>query len=123
MIKIILLVFISELFAATGHFLFKKSTNTMEFRSLGSLDAKLLFIKTVISKPAVWLGMLSIAIGLVIWIFALAGGDLSVVYPLSSVEYILVLFSAHFLLGEKIDRMKMAGTILVMLGIVLITMS
>ena len=95
----------------------------MEFRSLGSLDAKLLFIKTVISKPAVWLGMLSIAIGLVIWIFTLAGGDLSVVYPLSSVEYILVLFSAHFLLGEKIDRMKMAGTILVMLGIVLITMS
>jgi len=63
------------------------------------------------------------AIGLVIWLIALAQADLSIVFPIGSLQYILVLFLAHILLGEKIDRMKFIGTFLVVFGIILITIS
>mgnify|MGYP003393333398 CR=1 FL=1 len=123
MIKIILLVLLSELWTSAGHFLFKKSTNAVEFHSLRTLDSKIQFLRNIISKPTIWAGILSITIGLVIWIIALADGDLSVVYPLNSMSYIIILFSAHFFLGEKIDKMKVLGTFLVILGIIFITMS
>lgn len=123
MVKIILLVFLAELWTSAGNLLFKKSTNAIEFHSLRTLGANIRFFKNVILRPTLWLGMVSIAIGLAIWIAALAAGDLSVVYPMGSMAYIIILFSAHFFLGEKIDRMKLTGTFLVALGIVFITMS
>jgi drug/metabolite transporter (DMT)-like permease len=123
MIKTVLLVMIAELWASTGHFLFKKSANALGPESLRTLKAQVRFIRNVTAKPAIWAGMLCIAIGLIIWIFALAGGDLSLVYPLSSIEYIIVLFYARFLLNERIDAMKLAGTLLVAFGIIFITMS
>jgi len=60
---------------------------------------------------------------LIIWLMALAQGDLSLVYPLGSIQFILILFSAHIFLNEKIDKMKLIGTFLVVLGIVFITIS
>jgi uncharacterized membrane protein len=62
-------------------------------------------------------------LGLAVWIIALAQGDLSIVFCLGSMQYVLILFGAHFFLGEKIDRMKLMGTLLVAFGIILITLS
>jgi uncharacterized membrane protein len=58
-----------------------------------------------------------------LWLIALAQGDLSLVFPIGSIQYIFVLFSAHIFLNEKIDRMKLIGTFLVVAGIILITIS
>lgn len=113
MIKIILLVLLSEVFTAIGQILFKKTTNALESYSL----------RDVLTKPSIWIGLFSIAISLAIWLMALAEGDLSLVYPIGSLQFILVLFSAHIFLNEKIDKMKFVGTLLVVFGIILITIS
>ena len=63
------------------------------------------------------------AIGLVVWLLAIAQGNLSLVFPIGSLQYILILFLAHKFLGEKIDRMKLIGTLFVMAGIVLMSVS
>ena len=110
MIKIILLVLLSEVFTAIGQVFFKKTTNALEPYSLGG----------VLRKPSIWIGLVSMAIGLAIWLMALAEGDLSLVYPIGSLQFILILFSAHIFLNEKIDKMKFLGTLLVVFGIVLI---
>ena len=54
---------------------------------------------------------------------ALAQADLSFVFPVGSIQYIFVLFGTSIFLGEKIDRMKLTGTLLVITGIILITLS
>jgi len=123
MLKTLALVIISELWTSAGHLLLKKSTNAVEYHSLRTTASKLRFLRNVIAKPTLWLGLGGIALGLVIWLLALSGGDLSVVYPMSSVAYIIVLFAAHFFLGERIDRMKLLGTFLVILSILFLTMS
>jgi uncharacterized membrane protein len=123
MIKILVLVLLAEIVAAVGQVLFKKSTNTLERYSLRGLRAHTRFLTEVLAKPSIWAGILSMAVGLVIWLIALAQGDLSVVFSIGSLQYILILFSAHVFLGEKIDAMKVTGTLLVVLGIMLITIS
>lgn len=123
MIKIVFLVLVAEIFTAIGQILFKKSTNTLGLYSLRGADARVRFLKDVLWKPSIWFGFFSMALGLVVWLIALAEGNLSLVYSIGSLQYILILFLAHILLGEKIDKMKFIGTFLVVFGIILITIS
>lgn len=120
MIKIILLVLFSEMLVAAGQILFKKSINTIERYSLRGAGFKIRFLGEVISKPGIWGGLFFMVIGLVVWLFALAQGELSLVFSLGSIQYILILVLAHIYLNEKIDKVKLVGTLLVIAGIVLI---
>jgi drug/metabolite transporter (DMT)-like permease len=123
MIKLIILVIIAELFTAAGQMLLKATANSAEPRSLRSIEGHAGLLKDVFRKPALWAAFPAMAAGLVLWIVALAQGDLSLVFSLGSLQYIVILFGAHFLLGERIDRMKFIGTFLVVFGIVLISLS
>ena len=123
MIKIILLVLAAEVVTAVGHLLFKKTTNMVETYDLRKAGNRFRFLKDVFAKPSIWLGLAACAAGLIIWLMALAEGDLSLVYPLGSVQFVLILFSAHIFLNEKIDKMKLLGTFLIVLGIIFITIS
>lgn len=120
MIKIVLLVLLAEVFTAIGQVLFKKTTNALGPYSLSGVNTQFRFLNDVLTKPSIWIGLISMAISLVIWLMALAEGDLSLVYPIGSLQFILILFSAHIFLNEKIDKMKLLGTLLVVFGIVLI---
>ena len=100
MVKIILLVLAAEIITAIGHLLFKKTTNMMEAYDLRKIDNHFRFLRDVFAKPSIWLGLAACAAGLIIWLMALAQGDLSLVYPLGSIQFILILFSAHVFLDE-----------------------
>lgn len=124
MIKTILIVLCAEIVTAVGQVLFKISTNSArEGHDLGAIGHHLDFLKDVLSKPALWGGLIAMAAGLGIWVVALAGAELSIVFSLGSMQYVLILVLAHVILGEKIDVMKTTGTLLVILGIILIAFS
>jgi drug/metabolite transporter (DMT)-like permease len=123
MIKILILVIAAEAWTAIGQILFKKSTNSLELHSLRGAGNFTRFIKGILARPMIWIGSLSMSVGLVVWLMALAQADLSLVFSIGSLQYIMILVLAHFLLGEKIDKMKLAGTFLVVAGIILITIS
>ena len=123
MIKIVLLVLMAEIFGAVGQTLFKKSTNTIDVHSLKDVGTIVRFLLEILTKPYIWVGFLCISGGLVMWLIALAQGDLSLVYPISSMQYILILISAHVFLQERVDVMKLIGTFLVVVGIILVAIS
>ena len=123
MVKIIFLVLLSEAITVIGQILFKKSTNTIGVYNLRSRRDRIRFLSEIFTRPYLWLGLLTMVIGLIVWLLAIAQGDLSLVFSIGSLQYILILYLAHIFLGEKVDRMKVIGTALVVVGIVLITMS
>ena len=123
MLKTVILILFAEMWHAVGQIFFKKGTNSLEVRSLRGIGANIVFLKNIAAKPAVWFGFGSMAVGFLIWLTALAGADLSIVSPLGSMQYILVLISAHFFLGEKINLPKLIGTLLIVAGVALVTMS
>ena len=123
MIKIILLVLLSEAITVIGQILFKKSTNTIGVYNLRDKSDRMRFISEIFTKPSLWLGIMVMVMGLIVWLFAIAQGNLSLVFPIGSLQYIMILFLAHKFLGEKIDKMKLIGTLLVMMGIVFMSAS
>ena len=98
MIKLIMLVILAEIFTAIGQVLLKKSANAADSYDLRRMDAHVRFLRDVLTNPALWGAFLAMAVGLILWIVALAQGDLSLVFPLGSLQYILILFGAHFFL-------------------------
>ena len=122
-VKVILLILLSEIWNVIGHILFKMSTNTVGTGSLRGVPGHVGYIRNLLTKNVIWIGFVFQVLCVATWLVALAQADLSFVFPIGSVQYILILVGAHIFLGEKIDRMKLTGTILVIAGIVLITLS
>lgn len=123
MIKIIFLVFIAEALTVVGQIMLKKTANNLNTYNLREVKAHVRLMKDVLVQPSIWIGFFMMGLGLMAWLLALAQGDLSLVFSLGSMQYLLILFLAHYFLGEKIDSMKAVGTLLVIAGIVLIAMS
>jgi drug/metabolite transporter (DMT)-like permease len=59
----------------------------------------------------------------VIFVSALRGGELSVLYPMVSLGYIWVTLNSRIFLKEPINRFKLAGVSFIVLGIILIGIS
>ena len=121
--RVILLILLSEALNVTGQIFFKKSTNTVEAGSMRGVSGHVKYIQNVLTKNSIWIGFSFQVLCVATWIIALAQADLSFVFPIGSIQYIFVLFGTYIFLGEKIDRMKLTGTFLVIAGIVLITLS
>ncbi|MDD5436702.1 MAG: EamA family transporter [Candidatus Omnitrophica bacterium] len=122
-VTVVLLVLLSEIWNVVGNIFFKKSINTIEAGKMRGLAGHVGYFKRVLAEKYIWLGFGFQVLCVATWILALAQADLSLVFPLGSVQYLLILVGAHFFLGEKIDRMKLVGTLLVFGGIILITVS
>ncbi len=122
MIKIILLIALSAALGSVGQVFFKKGVSCLEVPHMGHAGSYARFLRGVLGTPLVWLGFIAIAAGLVIWLIALAQTQLSVAFPIDSLQYVFILITARIFLGEKLDKMKLAGTVLVIAGICLISM-
>ncbi len=120
---IVLLVLSTEAFNTFGQYSFKKTAGNLHKPRLSDPKSVWLFFRRVFVSPWVWLGLTVMTLGLIVWLMALSQGELSLVYPLGSLQYILVLFTARFFLKERVDKSRVVGTILVVLGIILITVS
>lgn len=123
MIRTVFLILLVEIWNTAGQIFFKKSANTVSIQSLRGVRSHMVFLGELLKKRYVWLGGACMLAGLVIWFIALAGADLSVVSPLGSMQYILILVTAHFFLGERMTFAKVSGTLAIVAGIILITLS
>lgn len=123
MLKTILLVVVAEILATLAQILFKKSANLLDTYELHKLKGHTTFIHDVLSERRIWMGLVAMAASLIVWIFALASAELSIVFSLGSMQYILILFTARYFLGEKIDLPKLAGTLMVIAGITVVIIS
>lgn len=103
------LVISATLLGAFGPILLKKAS-----------AKKLSKISALIKNYYLFVGVALYALGTILFIPALKGGDLSILYPFVSLSYIWVsLLSVRFL-GEKMNKYKWAGVVFIILGVTLI---
>ena len=81
----------------------------------------LMTVMKMLLLPNVLLGLLFYTVGTVFWLIALSKIELSVAYPMLSLGYILLMILSYFLLNETITIYKIAGTLLVIVGVTLIS--
>ena len=123
MLKILILILISELWITVGQICFKKSSDLLNLESVDLKEWLKDLIRVLFSSPILIIGIVSMFAGLFFWLVALKVGDLSVVYSFRSMQFVFVLFASYLFLGEKIDTMKVMGTLLITVGIVFIVIS
>ncbi|MDA0988087.1 MAG: EamA family transporter [Chloroflexi bacterium] len=84
-------------------------------------------LRTSSRRGFLWFGLSGIASasGVTLLYFALSNAPLVVVSPVVAINPLITLTLAHFFLHklEKISRMTIMGTVLVVLGVVIITVS
>ena len=122
-VKVILLILLAEVWSVVGQILFKKGTNAIDAGRIRGVAGHVGYLQMALVNNSIWLGFGLQVLCVATWLVALAQADLSFVFPIGSMQYIFILIGAHIFLGEKIDRMKVIGTLLVVGGIILIAMS
>jgi len=105
------LVILGTLVGAFGPILLKKAS-----------ARKLSKISSLIKNYYLFGGVSLYGLGTVLFIPALKGGDLSVLYPFVSLAYIWVSLLSVKFLGEKMNKYKWFGITLIILGVTFIGM-
>src|SRR3989338_5862710 len=102
----IMLVISATLVGAFGPILLKKAS-----------ARRLSQITSLMTNYYLFGGVALYAFGTVLFIPALRGGELSVLYPFVSLSYIWVSILSMRFLGEKMNRMKRLGAILIIIRV------
>jgi multidrug transporter EmrE-like cation transporter len=102
-------LFTSIAFGITGQLLMKSTmsgTNTGFFA--GSFPLQLLFALSIYS------------IGVANWIVALRQVKLSIAYPLTSLNYVGILFGSYYFFDEQISVTRIIGVVAIFIGVLLV---
>ena len=103
---------ISVVLAAAAQLFLKLGTTQETSASLFNLAA--------LSSPWVWLGILSMLLSLVSWLYALRSVPLLIAFNLAAATHVIVPIASWILLGERIPSVRWLGILIVTLGVFVI---
>jgi multidrug transporter EmrE-like cation transporter len=115
-------ILIAVLTGATGQILLKRG-----MASIGALTLTLNQLGGILwrigTNPYVVVGLTVYVCGTVFWLAALSRVDLSYAYPFASLSYVVMLAASWLLFNENITLVRLLGTLIVGLGVYLISQS
>lgn len=109
----------SAVFVVSGHLLIKAGLNTLPVAVSGEGMAVRLLHGVL--QPEVLSGLFIYLLGTVCWMRTVSLKEISFVYPLSSINYVLVVAASTMLFHEMISARRAGGVLLIVLGTVLMT--
>jgi multidrug transporter EmrE-like cation transporter len=118
--NVLLLIFISVGLGVFGQLSMKKGMN-----SIGAIGLKNVFsteIFSIVSQRFVFLGIVLYVFSSMIWLVILSQEELSFVYPLISVGYIITAILSKFLFNESLTFFRFFGILLICSGVYLIVL-
>jgi len=115
-------ILISVLASAIGQVLLKKGMGSMGPLTL-TMDQLGGVLWRIATAPYVIIGLAIYAAGTVFWLVALSRADLSYAYPFASLQYAVMLGASWRLFDEHITAWRLLGTLVISLGVLLISRS
>ncbi len=112
--EIILLTLIASFIISLAQLSFKRSIKRID--RINDLFA-------LVMNKGFMAGLFAYAIGLVLYLKALSGADLSLVYPVFASTFIFVAILSTILLKENLNWKRMAGIMLIFIGIVVVALA
>jgi drug/metabolite transporter (DMT)-like permease len=107
----------SSIFVVFGHLLIKSGLSAAALTSAsGSIWTRVL---NCALQPEVAAGLLVYMLGSFCWMVAVAQQEISFLYPLSSMNYVLVVFASSAFFHESLSVKRLCGVGLIVLGMIL----
>ena len=103
----VVLVLVGSLIGSLATVILKKGTNLYSLRHLWKTGY-------------LWMGLILYGFSVIFYLLALPREELSVLYPLVSMNYIFTTMFSVSLLGEKMNRWKWLGLAGIIVGVVMI---
>jgi drug/metabolite transporter (DMT)-like permease len=123
MFKTLFIMLLAVSAGTIGDILLAKGMKEMGDVSAMNLRGILSAAYQALSTPKLVIGTAMLAIFFSLWLAVLSWEDLSVALPMQALNYALVAFLSQYFLGETVSPLRWAGTILVCLGVIMITKS
>lgn len=123
MIKLLLVLLIGLVFEAAGVMLLKKGMIQIGEMQSVSFGEVMRVMKVGVTNPQILLGVFFEALFFACLLFLLSKGDVSFVWPLTALSFVMTTFAALFFLDEKVSATRWAGVIFIMIGAAFISYS
>ncbi len=123
MIKTLLLVLFAVALAVVGQVLLKLAMVEIGKISFHGGTHPMEAFKLALVNPLVYLGLSSYGASAVSWMVILSRSDLSYVYPMTGLSFILLVMISALFLGENVSSIRWLGTIVIVIGILLVARS
>lgn len=111
----IVLTLTSIIMGAVGQVLLKVGVN-----KLGDFQFNLSGIMALIRNGFIVVGLALFGTSFLLWLKVLTKNDLSNVYPMVSISYIIVVLASRFLFNEPLNSNKMIGIAAIVFGVIII---
>jgi drug/metabolite transporter (DMT)-like permease len=98
----------------------KKGTNTIGVITIKDIFSMKLF--SIVFQKYIFVGIVLYMLGSMIWLVALSQEELSFIYPLIAIGYVLSSILAWFFFGEKLTLFRLFGIFLICGGVYLIVL-
>lgn len=123
MLKTVVFMLLAVTAGTVGDILLTKGMKELGDLSTMNLRGILSVVFQALTSPKLVLGTAMLAVFFFLWLAVLSWEDLSVALPMQALNYVLVAFLSQYFLGEVVTPLRWAGTVLVCIGVVLITKS
>jgi uncharacterized membrane protein len=77
-------------------------------------------LKSLLSSPIVWGGLLLFGLSAIVWLFALSRASLSFAYPFAALSYVLIVLFSVLVLHEDVPVLRWVGVAFIVSGIMLV---
>lgn len=123
MLKTALVMLIAVIAGTIGDLLLARGMKELGDISAMNLRQIMNVSLQALTSPKLVLGTAMLAIFFFLWLAVLSWEDLSVALPMQALNYILVAFLSQYFLHEVVSPLRWAGTVLVAIGVIMITKS
>jgi multidrug transporter EmrE-like cation transporter len=111
----IALILTSIIMGAVGQILLKVGANR-----LGSINFNIDGLVSIIKNYYIIIGLVLFGTSFLLWVKILTKNDLSYVYPMVSISYIIIILASRFLFNEPFTINKIIGIIAIICGVFII---
>lgn len=118
MYKTVLMVLFNCVLGVCGQLCLKVSMNSIGRIGVSSLHNWQSLLMKVLSMPLIWVGMALYIIGAAVWLIILSRANLSIAYPLLSINFILVILASWMFLGEPLTYQRIIAIAIICCGII-----
>lgn len=109
--------------SAGGQLLLKIGASSPNVRAAFAGGFSLASAFTAVTSPLVLTGLAVYGASAVLWLLVLSKLPLSVAYPFVGLGFVVTLLFGWLVLGEQINVLRVAGTLLIVGGVVLVAQS
>jgi drug/metabolite transporter (DMT)-like permease len=123
MLKTVIVMLLAVTAGTVGDILLTKGMKELGDISAMNLRGIMSAAYHALTSPKLVFGTAMLAVFFFLWLAVLSWEDLSVALPMQALNYVLVAFLSQYFLGEVVTPLRWAGTVLVCIGVILITKS